>query len=168
MNLIVLDEADSINGNIDRGAGPVITELVKTTLQPVMILANDAYVLNKKLSVLKENAINITFKSTRAQTVAKIIRRICASEGITIDDDAVERIAENADGDIRASIRDLQTVATGKSHVTLADTEVLSGRENRSDVRGVVSAIYRHRDPELAAQRYRAADTDPGMLLLWL
>lgn len=65
MNLLVLDEADCLNGTVDRGAGQVITDLVKTTSQPVILLANDAYVLNKKFSVLKEHATAITFRSTR-------------------------------------------------------------------------------------------------------
>lgn len=168
MNLIVLDEADSLNGTHDRGAGPVISDLVLTTSQPVMILANDAYVLGKKLSVIKDHAVNIRFQRTRSATIVRILKRICREEGISIEDGAAAAIAEKAAGDIRASIKDLQALAAGRDTVTAADTAVLTGREGRSDIYEVLSAVYRRRDPEEARKRYAAADTDPGNLLIWL
>lgn len=74
----------------------------------------------------------------------------------------------NAEGDIRAAVRDLQSVATGRTEISAGDTAVLSGRENRNQIHDVLSAVYRYRDPALARERYDRADTDPGMLLLWL
>ena len=41
--LIVLDEADSLFGNADRGAMPVINKLIKTSMQPVILIVNDFY-----------------------------------------------------------------------------------------------------------------------------
>ena len=46
--LIVLDEADSLFGNADRGAMPVINELIKETRQPVILIVNDFYELSRK------------------------------------------------------------------------------------------------------------------------
>ena len=168
MKLIVLDEADCLYGNADRGAMPVINELVKTSDQPVMLIANDGYALNRKSSTIKDQTLQVAFRRPTAASIAKVVRKVCASEGVEIEDAAVMKIAENASGDIRAALRDLQSLASAKKHVTEKDASVLSGREDRSELFDVVGAIYRRRDPELARKALMQADTDPDTLLLWL
>ena len=168
MKLIVLDEADCLYGNADRGAMPVINELIKTTDQPLMLIANDGYALNRKSSVVKDQTLQIAFRRPTAASIAKVVRKVCAAEGVEIEDGAVVKIAENASGDIRAALRDLQSLASAKKTVTAQDAEVLSGREDRSEMFDVVGAIYRRRDPELARKAFLQADTDPDTLLLWL
>ena len=168
MKLIVLDEADCLYGNADRGAMPVINDLVKTTEQPLILIANDGYALNRKSSVIKDQTIQISFRRPTAASIAKVIRAVCAKEGVEITDDAVAKIAENSAGDIRAALRDLQSLASSRKVVTAADAAMLTGREERSELFDVVGAIYRRRDPELARRYLMQADTDPDTLLLWL
>ncbi len=168
MKLIVLDEADCLYGNADRGAMPVISELVKTSSQPVILIANDGYALNKKSSVIKEKTLQITFRRPTAASIGKVVRKVCAAEGVAIDDDAVAKLSENAAGDIRAALRDLQSLAAAHPHITYEHAAALSGREERSEMFDVVSAIYRRRDPELARKVLMQADTDPDTMLLWL
>ncbi|MDR3075344.1 MAG: AAA family ATPase, partial [Candidatus Methanoplasma sp.] len=60
--LIVLDEADNLFGNADRGALPAINELIKTTRQPVILIVNDFYALSRKSSVVSTDTLQITFR----------------------------------------------------------------------------------------------------------
>ena len=166
--LIILDEADSLYGNSDRGAGPVIGELVKTASQPVILIANDLYALNKKSSAVKDGSLQISFRKPTPASVAKVIRSVASSEGVNVSEEAALRIAENASGDMRAAVRDLQALAMSRTEITAEDADVLGGREARSEMYDVISAIYRRRDSALAREKYFQAGTDPDSLMLWL
>ncbi|MBC8520661.1 MAG: AAA family ATPase, partial [Methanomicrobia archaeon] len=47
--LIILDEADNIHGKEDRGGTKAITEIVKRSTQPIILIANDKYRMGKTL-----------------------------------------------------------------------------------------------------------------------
>lgn len=166
--LVVLDEADSLFGNADRGAMPAINDLVKTALQPVILIVNDWYELSRKSSAVKTYTVQIKFRKPTAAAVEKVLRRICEEEGVSIEPEAVSKIAENAAGDLRAAVRDLQSLATGNPRVTLTQASALSGREERSDMYQLMDAIFRKRDPVLAKKVLREADTDPQTVSLWI
>ena len=41
--MVIIDEADNLEGNADRGGARAIADLLKTAKQPVLLIANDAY-----------------------------------------------------------------------------------------------------------------------------
>lgn len=166
--LIILDEADSLYGNSDRGAGPAIGDLVRSASQPVILIANDLYALNRKSSAIKDGTLQIAFRKPTLASVAKAIRTVASEEGVSVSEDAALKIADGASGDMRAAIRDLQALSMSRKEISLEDTAALGGREARSEMFDVVGAIYRRRDPALAREKYFQADTDPDSLLLWL
>lgn len=166
--LIVLDEADSLFGNADRGAVPVINELVKTTLQPVILIVNDFYALSRKSSVIKDRTLQITFKRPQAASIAKALYRIAESEGVEVDAEAMDIIARNANGDMRAAIRNLESLALGESEVSLEMATGLSQRENRSDMYDLMTAIFRKDDPMGARAVARSIDAEPSEMELWV
>ncbi len=47
--LIILDEADNLHGNEDRGGTKAITEIVKRSTQPIILIANELYKMGKPL-----------------------------------------------------------------------------------------------------------------------
>ena len=102
--LIVLDEADNFYGNSDRGAMPVVNKLIKETSQPVVLIVNDFYELSRKSSAVNDSTLQITFKKPQAGTIAKALYRIAETEGVDVDPAAMELIAENANGDMRAAV----------------------------------------------------------------
>lgn len=111
--LIVLDEADNFFGNNDRGAIPAVNELIATTKQPVILIVNDFYGLSRKSSAIKTKTLQITFKRPMASTISKALYRIAEQEGVEVDPEAMEAIAENASGDMRAAVRNLESMAIG-------------------------------------------------------
>ena len=72
--LIILDEADSLYGSVDRGAMPAINDLIRTTMQPVILICNDFYELSRKSSAVKTATLQITF---RRPALPKIGRASC-------------------------------------------------------------------------------------------
>ncbi|MDR3205944.1 MAG: replication factor C large subunit [Candidatus Methanoplasma sp.] len=166
--LIILDEADNLFGNADRGALPVINELIKTTLQPVMLTVNDFYALSRKSSAIKTDTIQITIKKPSSQSVVKALAVIASAEKVSASPEALERIAENAGGDMRAAVRDLESLALGSASVTQEAAGRLSGRESRQDMYGVLDRMFRKDDPMGSRRALMEADTDPETAILWV
>ena len=166
--LIILDEADNFFGNVDRGAIPVITKLIKETLQPVILIVNDYYELSRKCSAAKTDTLQITFQKPKAVSMAKALYKIAEAEGIEVDPDAMTMIAEKANGDMRAAVRNLEALSLGQTHVTAAMAEDLSTRDKRNDMYALMSAIFRSNDAMKSRNLLRDVDTDPPELELWV
>ncbi len=166
--LIVLDEADNLFGNADRGALPAINELIKTTRQPVILIVNDFYALSRKSSAIKNDTLQISFMRPSAISMSKVLKRIANAEGVSITDDAVKAIADNANGDMRAAVRDLESLALGKQEIRFDDTENLSGRVVRNSMYDLMGSIFRKSDAMGSRLLLRNIDEEPSMVLLWL
>ena len=166
--LIVLDEADSLFGNVDRGAMPVINELIKESKQPVILIVNDYYALSRKSSAVKNDAIQISFQKPTVISISKALKKIAVSEGISITDDAVKAIAENSSNDIRAAVRDLESLSLGRTEIVLADTENLTGRGVKKSTFDLMAKIFRQSDA-MAARRFAwDIDDEPREIMLWV
>ena len=166
--LIVLDEADSFAGNSDRGGGSAVTEVINSTKQPLIIIANDYYELTRKSSAAKTKAMQIVFKRPQKSSIAKALYRIAEAEGIEVDPEAMERIAENASGDMRAAVRDFQSLAIGRDSVSAEVSEGLSHRDVETDLFGMMSAVFRGSDPAAARSAMAEVDEEPSTKLMWI
>ncbi|MBR2254597.1 MAG: replication factor C large subunit [Candidatus Methanomethylophilaceae archaeon] len=166
--LIILDEADSLSGTKDRGALPVINRLIKETRQPVILIVNDFQALVRKSSVIKTSTLQVTFKRPVKSTVSKALYRIAESEGVEVEAEAMEMIAANADGDMRAAVRNLQSLALGQDTVTAEMASELSKRDDRSDMYELMSAIFRGHEPSKARTLAIKLDSEPGDIMIWV
>ena len=166
--LIILDEADSLFGNADRGALPAIAELIKQTRQPVILIVNDFYALSKKSSVIKTETLQLNFLKPSAVTIIKVLKRICAAEGIDTNDETLKRIAENANGDMRAAVRDLESLTIGRKELVFDDAEYISGRNVRKTMYDLMGSIFRKSDAMGSRAMLRDVDEEPSYVLLWL
>lgn len=166
--LIILDEADSLYGSVDRGAMPAINDLIRTTMQPVILICNDFYELSRKSSAVKTATLQITFRRPAAASVARVLRDIAEGEGVRIGEESVARIAANANGDMRAAVRDLESLALGGGSVSERETGMLSGRAVRKSNFDLVDAVFRRRDPALAQRTMMDCDSDPEEISVWI
>ena len=166
--LIVLDEADSFFGNADRGAIPVITRLIKETQQPLVLIVNDFYELSRKCSAAKTDTVQITFQRPKAPSVVKALARIAQAEGIEADPGVLDVIAERAGGDMRAAVRNLESLSLGQTRITAEMAEGLSYRDKRNDMYSLMSAIFRSDDAMKARELIRSVDTDPPEVEVWV
>lgn len=166
--LIVLDEADNFFGNADRGASTAVAKLIRESSQPVILIVNDFYGLSRKIPSVKEKTIQITFKKPQAGTMAKALYRIADAEGVEVEPAAMELIAENASGDMRAAVRNLESLAIGQDVVTLEMAEGLSSRDVRTDIFELMGAVFRSGDPEKARRIGFDIDEEPRNILSWI
>ncbi|MDR1404768.1 MAG: replication factor C large subunit [Candidatus Methanoplasma sp.] len=166
--LIVLDEADNLFGNADRGALPAIGELIKTTKQPVILIVNDFYSLSKKSSAVSADTVQITFRKPNKASIAGALRTIADAENLEAADAVLETIAENAGGDMRAAVRDLESLSQGNDSICLASAEELQERIVKKDMYAVLAKIFRDGDPFGAKKILSETDTDPETAILWI
>lgn len=109
--LIILDEADNLHGNEDRGGTKAITEIVKKSTQPIILIANDR---RKMGQALQRNCKVITFDRIEVEKISLVLKKISRVEGIEVEDKALHALAENANGDLRSAINDLHAISISK------------------------------------------------------
>ncbi|HKM14027.1 MAG TPA: replication factor C large subunit [Candidatus Methanomethylophilaceae archaeon] len=166
--LIILDEADSLFGRQDRGAMPAIVKLITETKQPVILIVNDFYELSRKSASVKTKTLQIKFQKPVAVTVSRVLRNISDDQGLDIGPATIKMIADNAAGDVRAAVSDLQSIAQGKITITKESAKVLSERDSRSSMYDLVYSVFRKKDPSASRRVLMETDSDPENAILWI
>lgn len=163
LKLIILDEVDNISKKEDSGGESALIKLLKKKpKQPIILTANDPYNLSAELRSLCEI---INFKRIDRRRIVAVIEKICSREGIKADRRALEIIATNAGGDLRAAINDLQAVAEGKKELKEADV-VTAKRVRETDVFRVMQKIFKTKIP--AYGDVLLLDESPEDFIMWI
>ncbi|MGA9100201.1 MAG: replication factor C large subunit [Methanotrichaceae archaeon] len=162
--LVVLDEADNLHGTADRGGAAAMLRLVRSTGQPVVLIANEYYEIEKPL---RDATKGIQFRSIHTNTVAAALREICKNEGISCDPDALQLIAERAGGDLRSAVNDLQAAAQGQSEMRLEDVATAE-RDVKASIFKVLDVIFKGSNVVEAMQASYSLDESPEDLIHWI
>lgn len=162
--LVILDEADNLHGTADRGGAAAMLRLVKDTLQPVILIANEYYEIDKSL---RDATKGIQFRSVRSNTIAQALREICRQEGIECDPDLLVTIAEKAGGDMRSAINDLQAAAEGQQVLNEEDLATAQ-RDVKSSIFRVLEVIYKGSNAREALEASYNLDESPEDLINWV
>ena len=168
--LIVLDEADNLHGNEDRGGTKAITEIVKRSTQPIILIANDK---RKMGQALQRNCKVIAFKRIEERTIIrKVLKRICRAEGIEVEDKALHTLIENANGDLRSAINDLHAISISKSKFgKITEEDIATGeRDVEEDIFEVLKKIFGvdGYDMQEALSSLYSLDSTPDMSIQWI
>ncbi len=164
--LIVFDELDGITGSADHGGLREITEIVKNSRVPVILIANDAY--DPRFTVLRNHCLLIEFKKVSKSEVMRHLAKICAKEGINADEAALKFIAERSGGDVRSAVMDLQALAQDKARLTYEDVAWLAPRDRKEEIFNVLRMIFYAKDASNAKTAINMADVDLDMLFEWI
>jgi len=162
--LVILDEADNLHGTADRGGAAAMLRLVRETSQPVLLIANEYYDMEKPL---RDAAKGIQFRSMRSTTIAQALREICRAENVDCDPDALMMIAERAGGDLRSGVNDLQAAAQGQTALRPEDVATAE-RDVKSSIFKVLEVIFKGNSAKEALQASYALDESPEDLINWV
>ena len=162
--LVILDEADNIHGNYDRGGASAITKLVKESGQPIVLIANDYYDMARGL---RNATQEIEFRDVSARSIVPVLRDVCRKEGIEFESDALERIAERNRGDLRGAINDLQAATEGRDSIAVEDV-VTGDRDKALGLFPFLDAVLKEESAEEALQSAYAVDETPDDLTKWI
>ena len=164
--IVLLDELDGLTGNADRGGVKAITEIAKNAQCPVVLIANDVH--DPRFSTLRSYCLLIEFKKPAVGDVMKHLTRICQSEAIQADENALKFIAHRSGGDVRSAVNDLQALAQGKTRLVYEDVSWLGYRDRQDTTLNVLRMILYARTSQSAKQAVDLADIDIDMLFEWI
>jgi replication factor C large subunit len=162
--LVILDEADNIHGNYDRGGASAVTRVVKDADQPVVLIANDYYDMSRGL---RNACREIEFRDVSARSIVPVLRDICRREDVAFDADALDALAEANDGDLRSAVNDLQAAAEEGRRLTVDDV-MTSDRDRSLGVFPFLDAVLKEESPEAAIQSAYRVDETPDDLTKWI
>ncbi|HEY3360939.1 MAG TPA: replication factor C large subunit [Methanosarcina sp.] len=162
--LIILDEADNIHGTADRGGMRAIAGIIKSTFQPIVLIANDIYGLTPTIRNL---CLEIKFGSVQSRSMVPALKKVCESEKISCSLDAIQKIAEDAGGDLRSAINDLQAAANGRNTLEVEDIST-SGRDVKENIFKAMQRIFKSTDCKKALEAARGLDESPEDLVHWI
>lgn len=164
--IVLLDELDGLTGTADKGGVKATTDIVKTAQCPIVLVANNAY--DPRFSNLRNYCLLIEYKKPLASEVMKHLKRICASEGIQADENALKFIAQRSEGDVRSAVNDLQALAQGKKRLTYDDVSWLGYRDRQETIFTVLKMIIYGKTCHGAKRAVDMADVDIDMLFEWI
>ncbi|WP_406656978.1 replication factor C large subunit [Methanolobus sp. ZRKC2] len=162
--LVILDEADNLHGNSDRGGSRAIINVIKETSQPIVLIANDLYGISSSLRALCQE---IKFNSMQTRSIIPALKNISRKEGVMCGVGVIEKISENADGDFRSAVNDLQAVAMGRTEINIEDISTAE-RDNKESIFRVVGKIFKGKDITPALEASYSLDETPEDLIHWI
>ncbi|ELZ82543.1 replication factor C large subunit [Haloferax elongans ATCC BAA-1513] len=162
--LVILDEADNIHGNYDRGGASAITKLVKSSSQPIVLIANEFYDMSRGL---RNACREIEFRDVSARSIVPVLRDICRKEGVEFDSAALERIADMNSGDLRSAVNDLQAIAEGRDQIT-EENVVMGDRDRSVGLFEFLDAVLKEKSAQEALYTAYDVDETPDDLTKWI
>ncbi len=162
--LVIMDEADNIHGTADRGGERAIIELIKKTSQPIILIANELYEMS---AGLRGSVRPIQFNSVVSRSMIPALKRIAEAEGVTCGLGVLEKIAQNAGGDLRSAINDLQAAAQGKTRIE-PDDIATGERDTKENIFKIMVKIFKGTDIIEAHRATYNLDENPEDLIQWV
>lgn len=163
MRLILLDEVDGLSGTSDRGGVGAILKVIRGTVHPIVMTANDPE--SPRLKDLLKVCRVFTFESIQPVEMLEVLKRILEKLDFEVKDQILEEIIENSGGDLRAAISDLETQLKGDATL---DEIILHERDVKRGIKDVIRRLMMANDITSARGIVSQSDVDYEQLLLWL
>jgi len=160
--LIIMDEVDGINGRDDSGGVRAINETIKNAKQPLIMMANDPY--SKRLTSIKTKCQAIKFTRVHSNTINAQLKRICESEGISYDPEALKVLSKQSNGDLRSAITSLEAIVDQDKNITMDSISVISQKDGEQNIFDTVRTVLKSKNPEHVVEAMRV-DAQPSILI---
>ena len=123
--IIIMDEADNITNKAQNMIANMIEEFSKHTR--FAFTCNES---SKLIESIQSRCLVIYISPLKQVIVSSHLENICGKENITFEKDALDMIATDCKGDLRASINLLDAISNGFGHITCANIIKLSYQPN--------------------------------------
>ena len=160
--IILVDEADGLFGNEDRGGGPALARAIDKAKIPIICTANDPSA--KSLKAAKRKMKVITFKSLTEQEILILLQKIVEKENLDINEKVLVAIVKNSGGDARSAINDLQGVAFSTKDLEV----VFSPRNQKHSLDAALTNIFSAKNYGEAKRALDGVDVDYRELLYYV
>ncbi|MBI2005355.1 MAG: replication factor C large subunit [Candidatus Aenigmarchaeota archaeon] len=164
--IFLIDEIDGLAGRQDLGGVGAIIKIIKESRFPVVLTCNNPY--DQKLRTLREYCQLIQFKKFSVFDIEKKLKQIADDEKIKIDKEILRQFAKRGEGDLRASIIDLQSLSHGKKEIAQDDLEILGVREKEQSIFNALMMIFKTKSALAAKLAINNVDKDPEDIFWWI
>lgn len=151
MKLLVVDDTDIFERS-DRGGVSALTSLLRNASKPFLLTAINPW--NKKLSSVRMLCELIQLRRPSTPSIKKLLGNIASKEKLPLSQEDIEKIAENANGDVRSALNDLQAGGIGL-------------RDREQDIFHQLRTIFKSTNWQDAADVSKG-NVDYNMLKLWV
>lgn len=116
--VLIMDEVDGMSAG-DRGGVADLIASIKISKIPIICICNDRY--SQKLKSLVNHCLLLNYRKPTKQQMAKRLLQIANSEGLQVNEIALEELAERVNGDMRMALNQLQYMSLSKSVIKYDD-----------------------------------------------
>jgi len=163
--IFLIDEIDGLSGNADRGGVAEVIKIIGESAYPIVLTANEPH--GQKLRTLRKCCVSVELKRLPDADVERYLAKIAAKEKIPIEPKALAEIARLSNGDVRAALNDLESLACGRK-IKAEDTADLGARERSSNVYDALARIFNASSTEEARAALEKADVDADEMFWWI
>jgi len=171
-------EEDGASLRRDSGGKAELLNLLRETKNPVIMTCNDPMKLWGKGGNWRSNrdrvlrfSENVIFERVSRSDLRRIALRVLDSEGLGIDPDSLNALIDGNPGDLRALVRDLQSLSCiVDGHIEMSAVQDLSNavvRDSQINVFNSLKKAYNTRTGADISEIVRNADKDPDEMLAW-
>ncbi len=165
--ILLIDEVDGIAGREDRGGVKSLIDVIREAAVPIICTANEAY--SPKLKALRKIAKVIAYKPVHHEYIFKILKKIARVEKITISEDNLQFLAENAGGDMRSAINDFQGMVLQLKSGKVTDFELLKPyRDQTKNLQSALTELFNAKDYLKGKKAIDGLKIKYDELLLWI
>jgi len=160
--LVLVDEADGLFGNQDRGGGSALGKVVNSTRIPIICTANDPSA--KSLKTAKRSMKVIEFNRLKEEEIVVLLQKIADKEGVKVKESMLVAIAKNCGGDARSAINDLEGAAFG----TIDEDTSFAPRNQQHNLDYALNKIFQVKDFKDVKSALDGVDVDYRELLTYV
>ncbi len=163
--LVLIDEIDNISGVQDRGCISALQKAMEKSSFPVILTANDPF--DSKFKSLTKTCQLIEFHTLQYKTIAHALQWVCEQEKITFEEKAINTLARQVSGDLRAALIDLQSCSS-QGKFRFEDVALLSDRKRTESILNALAIIFKSSSAENALSVLDDVDVEMNEIFLWM
>lgn len=129
--LIILDEADNLHGNSDRGGAKEIINIVKNAKQSIILTCNELYKISYPLRSI---CTVVELKNISKTDIFIVLSKISEKENLNVGVKVLDIISKNANGDLRMAINDLQSNLSDNMNLLKEADLILSKKHGKDNI----------------------------------
>ncbi|MEM1780285.1 MAG: replication factor C large subunit, partial [Desulfurococcaceae archaeon] len=165
--IILLDEIDGLDPRTDIGGVEALVEVIKQTRHPVVMTANNPF--QPHLRALRDISEMIAFKRLTERDIVMGLKRICETEKLYCDEQALKEIAARSEGDLRSAINDLEALAALNRRITIDIVKSLPTYRDRTYAPWeVLQKLFNAKYVFQAKMAISSTDLSPDELMTWI
>ncbi|MFW9786662.1 MAG: replication factor C large subunit [Candidatus Thorarchaeota archaeon] len=161
--IILLDEVDGLSGTSDRGGVGAILKVIKDTVHPIVMTANDPN--SPRLKDLMKVCQVFNFGLIDNDDMEKVLKRILSENKADVSSDVLDEIIEGSGGDLRAAISDLESHV--RSGLTSSAIETVF-RDSKRGTEETLWHLFASADSKMAKRAVSESELNHDSLVLWL